>query len=69
VDLGTQVQSKMARARTKADKFVELTVSEELLKHYNCKGCHTWFSVGDTHKEPSFCPFCGKRIKEIECTK
>jgi rRNA maturation endonuclease Nob1 len=63
VDLGIQEKNKVARFRSKADKFVEFGISEEILKHYNCKGCYKWFSIGDSFEEPKFCPFCGKRRK------
>ena len=55
--------------RTKRDSTVMLTVLEELLKHYNCNGCHKGFTISDSDIEPSKCPNCGKVVKDIECTK
>jgi len=51
--------------RTKKDNFVVLMVSEELLKHYLCKGCSKWFTIGDSTVDPTSCPNCNKHVRHI----
>ena len=65
--MDTRVQ--LNKPKDKSNKMVNLESYEELIKHYNCKGCSQWFSIVDNVNEPNFCPHCGKRIKEITCTK
>lgn len=55
----------MASSRTKDSKSVSVKVSIETLRHYLCNGCHKLFSITDSLHNPTHCPNCGKRIKEI----
>lgn len=66
VALDTRV--KLNRPRDKSNNFIDLEVAEELFSHYKCKGCSKFFIVGQAYN-PNFCPNCGKRVKEITCTK
>lgn len=56
----------MASSRTRDNKSVVLILSEEVLRHYNCKGCHKWFTIGGDAVIPTHCPSCGKRVLRIE---
>lgn len=61
-----QKEEKVVLDTQEKSKDITLTLSQELLKHYNCSGCHKWFTIGDSVKEPTYCPNCGNKVKEIK---
>ena len=63
--MGIEEKYRMASSRTRDNKSIILKVSEEILRHYNCCGCHKWFSIADSLHNPTHCSNCGKRVKEI----